>query len=115
MGGTESWGLTYNDDVGTTLLRGSQGTALGEPVSLGVILDPIGDGSLLLRGDALVGVADALEDVVDVLGDSEDTRTGLGDYRRLGGELEMMFPSVTYRTRSRRRRADARDGRERGA
>lgn len=69
----------YKDDVGTTLLRGAERTTLGEPVSVGVVLNPVGDGGLLRVRDSLVGVADTLEDVVLVLGDSENTRSGLGN------------------------------------
>ena len=46
-----------------------------------ILSDPIDDGLLLVGADTLVGVAHALEDVVDVLGDSEDAGPWLGDWR----------------------------------
>jgi hypothetical protein len=70
---------SYKDDVGTTLLRGAERATLGEPVSVGIVLNPVGDGGLLRVRDSLVGVADTLKDVVLVLGDSENTRSGLGN------------------------------------
>jgi hypothetical protein len=71
--------LTYNDDIGTTLLRGTERTTLREPVSLGIVLNPVGDSSLLRVRNALVRVTDALENVVLILRDSENARSWLGD------------------------------------
>lgn len=72
------WRDTHNNDIGTTLAGGSERTALRKPVAVGVIGDPINDGFLFVGGNALVGVANSLEDVVDVLGDTENARPRLG-------------------------------------
>lgn len=98
---------SYEDDVGTTLLRGAEGTTLGEPVSFGVVLNPVGDGGLLGVRDSLVRVANTLENVVLVLGDSENTRSGLGNclaIRMLWDYVSKVI--ATYRTKSRRRLGD---------
>lgn len=69
----------YDDNVGTTLLRGPERTFFGKPVTMGVISDPIEDCLLFVGSDALVGVANPLENIVNILGDPEDTRTRLGN------------------------------------
>lgn len=71
---------TYHDDVGATLLRGSKGSTFGEPVAIGIVLDPLGDDGHLLLGEALVGIRDSLQDVVHVLGASENSRSRLRDF-----------------------------------
>jgi hypothetical protein len=70
---------TYENDVGTSLLWGPERTTLREPVSLSIVFNPIGDGTLLCIRDALVWVTDTLKDVVLVLGDSENTRSWFGN------------------------------------
>ena len=77
------WKTTHHDDVGTTLLGGTQGTTFGEPVAVRIIGNPVDDSGLFLLGDALIRVADTLENVVDVLGDTEDTRTRLRDWKQV--------------------------------
>lgn len=71
--------LTYNDDIRTAILRGTQRSTLGQPVSLGIVLNPVGDSSLLRVRNALVRVTDTLENVVLILRDSENARSWLGD------------------------------------
>ena len=71
------WQPAYNHNVSTTLFRGAQGATLGEPVSVGILGNPVNNGLLLFGRNSLVGVADSLEDVVDVLGDTENTRSRL--------------------------------------
>lgn len=74
---------THNHNVGTAFLRSAQRAVLGEPVSVGIFGDPVNDGLLLLGRNALVRVADTLEDVVDILGDTEHARPRLGHYMRV--------------------------------
>jgi hypothetical protein len=70
--------ITHNHNIGTTFLGRTQGAALGKPVSARIVSDPVNDGLLLLGRDALVRMADALENVVDVLCDTEHARPRLG-------------------------------------
>lgn len=67
--------------MGTSLFWGTERATFGKPVAAGVVLNPVGDSSLLIGGNALIGMADALKDVVDVLGDAENPRSWLGDYK----------------------------------
>jgi hypothetical protein len=69
---------SHHDNVSTTFLRRSQWASLREPVAVGILINPVDNCGLLLLGDALFGVGNALKDVVDVLGDTEHTRPGLG-------------------------------------
>ena len=71
---------TYNDNISTTLAGGTERATLRKPVAMGVIGDPVDDGLLLLGRDALIRMTNALEDVVNVLGNPEDTRSRLGDW-----------------------------------
>lgn len=59
--------------MGTALLDGTKRTALREPVPLRIIGDPVDDGRFLLCRDTLIWVADALQNVVHILGDAENT------------------------------------------
>jgi hypothetical protein len=72
-------GIINENDVGTALLWGPEWAALREPVSLSIVFNPVGDGALLCIRDALVGVTDTLENVVLVLGDSENARSWFGN------------------------------------
>lgn len=76
--GTVGLGKSHHDNVGSALFGGSQRTSLGKPVTVGIVRDPVDNGLLLLSRDALIGVADALEDVVDILGHPEDAGSWLG-------------------------------------
>ena len=71
---------THNHDIGAAILRRAEGPTRGEPVPIGIVGNPVDDGLLLFRGDALIGVADTLKNVVDVLGDSEDAGSRLRHY-----------------------------------
>lgn len=71
--------LTYNDDIGTAILRRTQRSTLRQPVSLGILLNPVSDSSLFRVRNALVRVTDTLENVVLILRDSENARSRLGD------------------------------------
>jgi len=62
---SERGALTHEDDIDTTR---SQGTTLGEPVPLCILLDPLVECLLLGLGEPKRRVRDALEDVVIVLG-----------------------------------------------
>lgn len=70
---------THKDNISAAFRHRSERTTLGEPVSVGILRDPVKDSLLLIGRDALIRVADSLQDVVDILGDSEDTRAGLGN------------------------------------
>jgi hypothetical protein len=71
---------TYDHNIGTPLFWWAKRPTLGEPVTVGILGNPINDGLLLLRRHALVGVADALKDVVDILRNPENTRPRLWHY-----------------------------------
>lgn len=71
-------GTNYNN-MGTAFLGRPERATFRQPIPVGILSNPIDDGLLLLRGDALVGMAYTLEDVVDVLGDSEDSRSRFGN------------------------------------
>lgn len=71
--------VTYDNNIGTAFRSRPKRAALRKPVTLGILGDPVKNGLLLLGGNALIRVADSLQDIVDVLGDSEDTRPRFGD------------------------------------
>ena len=54
-------------------------STLREPVTLGVIGDPLGELLLLRQGQSEAGISDTLEDVVVVLGGPENCRRRRGD------------------------------------
>ena len=71
---------TYDHNIRTPLFWWAKRPPLGEPITVRILGNPINDGLLLLRRHALVGVADALKDVVDILRNPENTRPRLWHY-----------------------------------
>jgi hypothetical protein len=118
MAGQQGGKNTYHDNISTTLLRWPQWTALGEPVTLGILGDPVNDSSLLLRRDALIRVADTLQDIVGILGDAEHTRTWLRYCSKSSAhEKDITGTSKrrTYRTKSDQHQPAGRSEQGRGA
>lgn len=66
--------------MSAALLYWAKWAAISEPISVSILGNPINDGFLFLGSDTLVRRADTLEDIVDILGDSEDSRKRLGNY-----------------------------------
>lgn len=77
-----------HNHMSTAFLNWTERATFGQPVPLGVLINPVEDALLLLARDALVGVADTLEDVMDVLGNPEDARPRLWDCLRMSAMQE---------------------------
>lgn len=71
---------TYDNNIGTALFWWTQWPAVGKPVSMCILHDPIHDAFLLFIRDSLVWLADTLQDVVDVLCSPEHAWLWLWDY-----------------------------------
>lgn len=72
---------TYNNDISTALFRPTQRPTVGKPVTLRIVGNPVNDGRLFCVRDMLVLTSNALQDIMDILGNTENSPSRLGDWR----------------------------------
>lgn len=70
---------TYDNYIGTAILRRLQRASFIGPVQLRIVPVLLDHGSQILRRDVLVRRSHTLQDVVHILGDAKDICSGLGD------------------------------------
>lgn len=85
-------GETHNNNICTAFFWSTQWATIREPVTIGVVANPVDDCFLCLCRDVLALRIHALKRIVDVFGDAEDTRVRFWHYNcQLVGYLDSMY------------------------
>src|SRR5689334_20021531 len=71
---------THNNNIGTAFVWSAQWAAIREPVTIGVVANPVDDCILCFCRDVLALRVHTLKRIVDVFGDAEDTRMRFWHY-----------------------------------